>query len=798
MKKTLLILTLAVVLCHLWLWAQTADAQGDETSADTLLVKPDKLDSLFYAADSVAYHYAEERIYLYGDTNVQYQDFSISSDSLMIDLKVEQAFSYGYTVMQDGEQILLGADVAYDIGSQTGMLSRGVSRIEKGFYSGAHIRKVGSDIYDVDEGTFTTCEHADPDFWFSAKRLRIYRGDKIVGKPVIAWVNHLPVFYFPFMTISIKRGRHPGFLVPEPGYNNVDGKFIRDISWYFPYQDYADLILSLDLREKTGWKAKLNTEYIKRYLFNGGLNASFQKGISGTQTNYDWSLRANHHHELGERSTFDLNLDFISNKRVWESSDLIDESLAQRLTSSISYRKPLLSSYLNVGAVYTEDLINDRVNVILPSASFSLPSRPVYELFLKPERSPDAWWSNLSYNYNVRFDHTGDIRDPQRSFTDIIWDNTPDPADSTLFLNQHNLGLKHYLGLSYNWKLRGWLNLQQGVNYNESWFDRNKDGDHWVRGNDYSAYASSNFNIYGIRNFRQGWLRSVRHIMTPSASISYNPDFSSNSQFYSFGGISLSSAKETANLNLALDQKWQLKYGKANKKINDIFGFRSSSSANLLSDGKKFQNITHTLAFRPGSFSLGNLALSGTELKLTGFNLTYGAQFSFSQSPYEMTLTDWKFRNQYFSHTLSLSGSAPYKKYFQKEKNRIFESYEKVDSLQIRSEELVAGESSENWRISLSQDVFASGNLLQPRSSNLRLDTTLKLTDNWSLSYGNYYNLKDNELLSQTLRVSRTLHCWKLDITYLRRNEFWEYRLVLFNTELPDALRFQTRDSKRY
>jgi len=319
-----------------------------------------------------------------------------------------------------------------------------------------------------------------------------------------------------------------------------------------------------------------------------------------------------------------------------------------------------------------------------------------------------------------------------------------------------------------------------------------------VRGNDYSAYASSNFNIYGIRNFRQGWLRSVRHIMTPSASISYNPDFSSNSQFYSFGGISLSSAKETANLNLALDQKWQLKYGKANKKINDIFGFRSSSSANLLSDGKKFQNITHTLAFRPGSFSLGNLALSGTELKLTGLNLTYGAQFSFSQSPYEMTLTDWKFRNQYFSHTLSLSGSAPYKKYFPKEKNRIFEPYEKVDSLQIRSEELVAGESSENWRISLSQDVFASGNLLQPRSSNLRLDTTLKLTDNWSLSYGNYYNLKDNELLSQTLRVSRTLHCWKLDITYLRRNEFWEYRLVLFNTELPDALRFQTRDSKRY
>jgi lipopolysaccharide assembly outer membrane protein LptD (OstA) len=801
-RKRSAVLLLLLACCYQFLlWAQPAEGDAtpliESAGADTLLAKPAKEDSLFYAADSIAYHYEAERIYLSGNTNVRYQEFTISSDSLLIDLKKERAYSYGYTVMQDGEQILLGRDVAYDIDTQTGLMSAGVSRIEKGYYYGEDIRKIDKDIYDIEGATFTTCEHEEPDFWFSSRRLRIYRGDKIVGKPVIAWVNHLPVFYFPFMTIPIRRGRHPGFLIPEPGYNSVDGKFVRDISWYFPYQDYADLILSLDLREKTGWKAKLSTDYIVRYLFNGGLDAAYQKSVSSGQTVFDWSLKAIHHHELGEKATFDLNLDFVSNRRIWESSDLLDESLAQRLTSSVSYRKPLLSSYLNVGATYTEDLINDRVSVSLPSATFSLPSRPVYELFYKPERSPDAWWSNLNYSYGVRFDHTGQVNDPDRSLADLIWDNTFNLADST-WLNLHNAGLKQSLGLSYNWKLRGWLNLQQGLTYNEAWFDRDRNGDKWVRGNDYGAYASTNFNIYGIRNFRSGYIRSIRHIMTPSASLSYHPDFSSNSDLYSFGGISVNSAEEAASLSLALDHKWQLKYGSANKKINDVLSFSSRVSANLLKDDRKFGNLSHTLYFRPGSFALGDLRPKNSEIELKGVSLGYSSQFSFSQDPYLVSLGDWKFRNQYFSHSLSLTGSAPYKKYFSKPRNRIFEPYEAQDSLQAFSEGLAAGEGSENWKLALSQDIYGDASIFDPKSSSLRFDAAVKLTDNWSLAYSNYYNLKTSDLLSQSVKVSRSLHCWKLDISYSRRNEFWEYRVVLFNLALPDALKFQTHDTKRY
>lgn len=803
MKKTLVFLIMAMLFCQLYLLAQAVGERetvpATTSASDSLNAAGAKEDSLFYRADSVSYHMTSERIHLYGNTEVRYQDSKISADSLYIDLDSEQAVTFGKTVMQDGEQILIGRDVYYDVASQTGVLQDGISRIEKGYYAGGEIRKTGANSYDIDHGSFTSCEAEEPDFWFEADQLRIYRGDKIVGRPVIAYVNHFPVFYFPFMSVSIRRGRHPGFLIPEPGYNTVDGKFLRDVAWYFPYQDYADFIVGMDIMERTGWKAKLDMNYTKRYIYNGFLQGAYQKRIDSWQTNYDWSLRAGHHHELKDKATFDVNLDFVSSKRIWESSDILDESLAERLTSSISYRKPLLGSYLNAGAVFTQDLANDRASVSLPSVSFSVPSRPVYELFTKPDRSPDAWWSNISYNYAVRLDHVGEINDPNYSFGDVIWDNTPDPAIPGAYINRHNIGIKHAFGLSYNWKLRGWLNMRQGLDYNEAWFDRDKNDANWVRGNDYSAYAATNFNLYGIRNFNNGRISSIRHIVTPSASITYNPDFSDNTVFFSFGGVGLRSGDESAMLNLSVDQKWQLKYRSGNdvKRLGDVFGLTSRASANLLQDGDKFTRISHTLSFRPGNFNLGDLRVPGSQTVLRGISFGYNAQYSFYHDPRVLNWTDWKPRGQYFSHGVSFSGSAPYKQYFSKPKNRIFDAYADPDSLQIRADDFAAQSGSDNWRVAVSQDIYSDTDILEPTSSSLRLDTAFKVTENWALSYSNYYDIKKGDTISQSFKISRALHCWKLDISYSRRNEFWEYRLVLFNTAFPDALRFQTRDTKR-
>jgi lipopolysaccharide assembly outer membrane protein LptD (OstA) len=802
MDKLKYLIGLCLLLALLPVYAQN-DAPGLAVPDSLLPAIPDslkiakpKLDSLFYTADSIYFQYDKEQIRLYGKPQINYQQSEIFADSLLIDLKRERAYSYGYTRMRDGEQLLIGSNVRYDVNTQTGILDDGQSMMEKGYYSGSEIRKTANDVYDIDEARFTSCDYAEPSYYFWAKKLRVYRSDKIVGKPVITYVNHFPVFYFPFITVPIRRGRNAGFLIPEPGYNSTDGKYLRNIAWYYPYKDYADLILGMELREKTGWKASFNSGYTKRYYYSGGLNATFQRNLSQGTTTSDWSLQGNHHHDLPNKAAVDVNLDFISNKRIWEGSDDINQSLAQRLTSNVSYRQPLGSSYLNIGSVYTQDIINDRASVSLPSASFTFPTRPVAELF---SASSDSWFSNLSYNYSLRFDHTGELRDPGYSLADVIWSNTKVPG-SDAYLNEHHMGLKHNFGLSHNWKYKGWLNMRQGMDFQESWMDRDKKDKKPVRGGDYSAYASSNFNIYGVRNFAKFPIRSIRHILSPSFGLSYSPDSRQNEDLYSFGGIGVRSSEKAASFSYGLEQKWQLKYvqGGNEKKLNDVFTLSSRGSANLYKSEKRFSSISHNMNFRPGNISLGSLNLNPDKFKLGELKLGYNSQFSLQQNPYLVHWNEFNLRNQYFSQSISLGGTAPYRNYFPQPKNRMFESFGIADSLSGMNQFVEEAAADNNWSISITHNLYAPKDIFRAQSSNLRMGLTCKLTDNWSMSYSNYYNLKEKEMISQGFQLSRNLHCWKMDISINRRNEYWDYRIVLFNTLLPDALRFQTRESKKY
>jgi len=802
----LIVFVLAVLLLGTPCLAAQTSAEGlvlpDSLSlatADSLQTATTPIDSLFYTAGRIYYDYQKNLIRLYDQPVVNYQDSEIQADSLYVDLDKERAYSFGPTRMRDADQLLLGSDVRYDVNTQTGLLENGFSMVEKGYYGGKELRKTGSNIYDIDGGSFTNCDLEEPSFWFWSRQLRIYRSDKIVGKPVIGYVNHFPVFYFPFITVPIKRGRYPGFLIPSPDYNNIDGISIRDIAYYYPYKDYADFTLGFDLMEKTGWKAKFDSEYIKRYAFKGNLNASFQHGIGSTGVNNDWAIQGRHHQDLPERASLDANLNFISNKRIWQSSGDLDQSLAQRLSSNLSYSKPLGSSYFSAGSSFTQDLVNDTASLSLPSASFSLSSRPVSELF---GLSSDSWLSNLNYRYSTSLEHTGLIKEKKYSLGDLIWNNSYDPADTTgtTFINEHHLGMRHNFGLGLNYKLMGWLNLSHGLEASEVWMDRDKISNKPARGADFSANSSIRFNLYGIRNFANLPISSIRHTLSPTLGVSFQPDSQNNRDLYSFGGIGVRSGNKAANLNFSLDNKWQIKTGSGEnaKKMNDLLSWRSSASANLYKSNKRFSKLSHSLGLKPEGLSLGDLKLNNGKFNLGGLRLAYAAQYSFSQDPYQVGWQSLNLHNQYFSQSLALGGSAPYQAYYQAPKNRLFDNFGQQDSLSVISEMIEQNASDSNWSFSLTHDLYSPKDIFKAQNSNLRMALNCRITTNWSMNYSNYYDLKKGKSLAQSFAISRDLHCWKMDISINYRNDYWDYRIVLFNKLLPDALRLQTRGSKRY
>ena len=785
-----------------------------------------KIDSVFYAADTVHYSEIDKIILLCGNSSINYHASHIKSDTIVIDISGEQAYAKGKSMMKDGSQLILGDDVYYDLDTQWGLLSQGASKFDKGFYYGDEIRKIDKKTFDVDNGLFTTCEALHPHFYIGTKKLRVYQNDKIVGKPVIFYVNHLPVMAFPFGTFTIKRGRQSGILVPSPGWSETYGKYLENIAYYYAYKNYADATLAFDYYEKTGWELSLRSDYIKRYILRGSFDAVLQKRISGPEKfQYEWNIKSVHHHDFGNNTTFDMNLNFVSSSLVWEGSEDPNERLAEKITSSMAYKKPFLSSMLNIRANYVHDLLGEdkqyavdgdtldmhveKKNITLPSISYSLPSKPFYELFITEEDNipEDAWWKKFSYSYSFKAAQGGYTQDPGATFGEILWNNYQ--TDNDVFINEHHAGIKHNGSVKYSYKMKGWMNLSQSVSGSEAWFDRDKNEKKWVRGSDYSANSSMSFSLYGLRKLFTPYLAAVRHIATPALSFYYQPDFNENEKFYSFEGIGLKYSGKQRRTSFSLDNKWQLKLRETEilkeRKINDFFTFRSGISYDFESEGNGFSDISHDIDLNPNGIKWGM------------FDLTTSPSGSIDQETYGLKFTDWNYKNWDYavsnwtaniSSKFVISDDADFVDYFPLPENR-FESSEfmMTDSLSVEDEQIITtikeldalNRESKNWSVSFTHTYKTNKAQyeINDYSSNLRMSASVKLTKDWSVSYDNYINLKEDRMVSHSFTITRNLHCWQVYFKYTKQEDYWNYRFQLFNIKLPDALKFRTSDHKK-
>jgi hypothetical protein len=778
---------------------------ADSTRVDTLradsLSRTDSLDvdslgaailrdSLRYAADSVFYKVQGEQIDLRGNASIKYEKASIEADSIHVDMKKDQASSHGQTWLKDREYVLIGDDVYYDFDSQTGIIVQGATKFDKGFYYGKEIRKVDKQVYDFDQGDFTTCDALEPHFFIYSKKMRIYRDDKVVARPVVFLVNHFPVMALPYGSFSIKRGRKSGILMPEPGYNKVDGKYIQNLAYFQTFGPYADAALIFDYMEKTGWNARIESKYIQRYRYDGDFTARLQKLIqSADNAQYEWYYHARHHQSIGYASRFDADLVFLSSKRIWQSSTDTDERLSEKITSRVAYQNPLLGRTLYSNLTYNQDLLKDTRTLTAPSVSWSLPAKPLYEVIMSDSaatklKDRDPWWKGFSYSYKFAGAHAGSITDPHPTLAQVLYESETDSTGK--YLAEHHAGVKHNGSLTYSQTVSGWLNLSQSLTANEAWFDRDRENRKLQRGADWHAASTASFSLYGVRRL-QGIVTGIRHIVTPRVSFNYKPSFRKNDRFYSFSGISLDAGKQNRNLQFGLDQTWQLKYlaGTEEHKLDNLLKSSSSVSYDLEKKKKRFGTIYNSLTLSPGDFNLPRASF--------GFN----ESFSASQNPYNFETGSWR-----ISSSFELHGNADYTDYFplppnRFQSNRIFSEEDTVAAEtrttldQIQSDRL----RSEEWSLKISHD-YAKTRGANTHTSNLRGTAALKVSSNWQVSYTDYFDLYNHSLVSQSINITRQMHCWRLNFSWSKSGDYWSYRFNFYDIKLPDALRFRTSNHK--
>ncbi len=757
------------------------------TVVDTISVsdsiKVSKKDSLSYSADSIFFNVKKQKIKLLGNSVIKYKGSTIKSDTLIINKKENHAYSKGNISLRDKSQNLIGDAIYYDIKSQSGIIENGASKFDKGFYYGKQIRKIDKNTYDISNGIFTTCDALHPHFWIQSKQMRVYKGDKIVARPLTFYVNHFPLFYFPYATFSIKRGRHSGILFPEPGYNNHEGKYIKNIALYHYYKDYVDWTLTYDWMEKTGWEFHFDNNYIKKYFFKGKLNSRLiKKTITPTHSAYQFYLSERHHQDFVNNSTFDLNLNYASSKDVMENDIDLDNRTSQKMTSTFSYQTKLFNRNLSTTGSYTDDFTKEIKTIILPNISYSLPSKPLSEIFRAYRKSPI--FQNISLSYRVNAQQIGRIESKNPSFADIIYQTEKDSLNQ--YINQHNAGIKQHSDIQFNTNIK-WFNLKNTINYNEVWFDRDLQNHKLVRGADYSTRSNLSFSIFGIKKFKNFYVSAIRHIIKPNVGFSYYPDFKENDKFYRFGSISLATGKRSRNFSFGIGNTWQVKLAKKGDKkkevkINNLITTSSSLGYSLDKDGRKFSDINHRINFNPKSFSSDVL------------NFNYHNSFTITEDAYDFSL-----KSKTISTTVNFSGKSDTFDYFPVEKNKFKKSkFIEADSTVTDSTSNISKEkkSSGSWKFSLT-NYYSKRKSSSNYTNSLRLNCNFNITKNWTISYSNYYDLYKHKLISNSIQINREMHCWRLSFKWYKSGDYWNYSLNFFNIKLPTDLKFKTSDNGR-
>ena len=789
----------------------SAKAQSD---VDTLMpISANAIDEIikYKAKDSVAMNLDSRKAFLYSDGSIDYKKMLLQADHVIVDFNTQTLQAFGNTdtagntvgrpyFKQDDAEYHADS-IIFNYSTQKGIIQGVITQEGEGFLHGKKVKKINDSVMYLSGGSYTTCNYAHPHFAINFTKSKLITNNKIVTGPAWLTIEDVPTpVALPFAFFPITKQRQSGILIPSYGWMNYRGYYLRDGGYYFAINDNLDLALLGELYTNLSWAAEAKSNYYVRYKYKGSVDMRYGQtfeGIRGDSANFnsfnDFKFTWKHDQDAKANpySRFSANVNLQSrnyNKNTTNRNDYFNSTT----TSSISYTTKL-GSYLNLAASARESFNAQTgiMNIKLPSVSLS--SVTLYPLRRRNPAGAYRWYENISMSY---------VLNAENNLT------TP---DSELFtavtLNRMQYGVQQQIPISSSVKVLRFFNWTNSFNYNERWHwsttDRNynpTDGSvsidtiHGFRANrEFSLSSSLSTRIYGMFQFKYGPLKAVRHVINPSLSFSYHPDFG-DARFgwwkeytdttgyvhrYSIFQNSLYGGPpdgRSGNLRLSVGNNLEVKVqnpfdtAAEMKKVALIENLTLSMGYDLAKDSLNLSNLSvsgRTTLFRTlvlnytGSFSpyvidtLGriyNQLLWNTEHRLFRMdNSTWSAQLSYSLN------------NNTFGGKNKSSGGRPTTTLVQ-------------TPSAVPIPILLGGyaDFSVPWNVSFSYtfshvDRYVAS-LMDIRSETIQsitLSANVNLTENWRLAISTGYDISNKGMSYTSVDIYRDLHCWEMRFNWV-------------------------------
>lgn len=821
-----------------------AKSRPDSTAIDTLAsksnsVKTPKTSSvgidtmLNYNAFIVDFRIPEKQIYLIGQADVKYKTMHLTAEKIILDWESHLITAEGVpdTIYQpsaipgdsvmtiqwrglptlaDAGDVMNGFKMIYNYKTEKGRVVQGRTEFEGGYYSGESMKKLTREIINISNGYFTSCDRQEePHYHFQSRRIKVIMNDKVIARPVVMYFGHIPVAALPFAIFPNKKGRHSGITIPTYGESAREGRYIRGLGYYWAPSDYFDTSVKVDYFDRAGWMFRSDLDYNVRYLLRGNIYGSFtRKNFITGEKERRWDLSINHDQTIDPTSRFSVRAQFVSDKNYYKDfSSNLDMRLNRNIRSDATYSKNWSEKGLSLSANISQvrDIQTGQISQTLPQIRFSMSQRPLFgqspqnsrtRSFTRTSSSDNEtpWYQSIYFSYNSNLNNS--------------------TSRGGKFPDRTTRYIQHSGNLSMNipQKIFGWLTMGQNFQYEERWNDRylkntfvpatNKVDQDTVRGfaarRTFSYSANATTKIYGMFSPNIGNIQTIRHVVSPSISFSYQPNFSDSRWGYVDVFFDTTGKKITAqrlldgvsrggqkNMSFNVANLFQMKTGEGEKeKKIDLFTLNFSSSYNFEAETNKFSNLGSSFRASPTrnfninmsathSFykydlqkgQLNQLLLmdkdaweKGNILRLVNFNI--GASLSL-QGQKKSAPGDKKTDSaqQVFTDEATgeeLSEEVYYNRLYKPGGNR-FDIDERFSGLDIP------------WRTSLSFSFSLSKYNPSKPVKNYYADISsleVQLTKNWKINYIAHFDLVKKQIVNQSITIYRDLHCWEATLTW--------------------------------
>lgn len=833
----------------------------------------------FSAADSLVM-FGRNKAYMYGNSTVKYGEINLNSGRIRMDMDSSTVYATAseldslaaptdtvddYPVFSDGDGEYRSKTMRYNFKTERGFITDVVTEQGEGYLTGAMTKKMEDGTFNICGGRYTTCDnHEHPHFYFQVTKGKMRPKKNIVTGPVYLVLADVPLpLALPFGFFPFNKNYSSGVIFPSFGEDYNRGFYLRDGGYYFAINDNVDLALRGEIYTRGSWGLSGHSTYIKRYRYRGSFDISYLTTITGDKGMPDYAKQKNFRvawtHTQDQKANPNLNFSASVNFTTsgYTRNDLnsyYNSSFTENTKSStvnLTYSFPRSKWQISGNANIAQRTQDSTLSVSFPNITLTMAQNAPF----KRRRAVGAerWYEKIRMSYTMQFQNSLTARQDQFFKKSLIkdWRNA----------------FKHTLPVSATFSVFKYLNVSPSITMNDRMYFQ-KVRRAWdpgasaeVRDTTFGFYNVFDFNaaisfdtkIYGFWKplpFLGDKIQMIRHVITPTVSVSGAPDFGSPmwgyygtytrpgaegqppiSTPYSYfeGGIFGTPSRGSQGVvSVSIANNLEMKVRSESdstgfKKISLIENLTVSQSYNFAADSLRWSNLNTSLLLRLAkNFNLNlsatwdpycyGLTPGGSPVRINKTLLSVGKlpRLASTGTSFSYTFTQDTFKRKKKDTSADDTGDDD------------IEDGEEVDTGQSFAERAAAArrknrhEDTSNsdadgyepwafpWSLSFNYSLnYAYGTFNYDKmryngkwTQNLSVNGNFRPTKNWNINFSASYNFELHKIAYMNCSISRDLHCFTMTASFVPLGPYKSYNFhIAVKSSILKDIKYDKRSS---